>query len=366
MPSSDEIPERRHRQLRVEGQNTEKRGSASDRVVHYSRFMVPPSSNEPIRSMPEKPKITLDDCRKMENGFCGATATNGVFRLAHLADRRDQDQKWPNRLVEDRDCSDLRGQIAKEVVTPLTETVVDGTFYTLQNKSEVKAHYRTSTLHVCSGGKDRLLGIRRRDERGDGDTSSLCAATLQEATELANQHEIALASAPLLGLDPELAYAPERRVLIRRGFSYALRVHPEFLFDHVSWNLEDALDVWESLPVKYIFDMRWPDRDRAKSSMVAVRDLRDPRHGSTGRFLEHLVEVPYPGDEPLYFVTRAALPPSSGERDRVRRAAALASRAAERVGQTPAELLRVHEFHHHDEERYYNVLRMVERARSAA
>lgn len=305
-------------------------------------------------------EITVQECQKLEQRYSVAIASrDGPVRLAHLVDEDDADSRWPNRMIEERDCSQISKKTAA-AVGAVEETVLDLSTYTVGNAGE-QTGFRTVSVHLKSRGLDRLLAIQRRKEKSSADTSSLASAALREFLHLAEKHGIDPTTGPLLGLDPELANSDERRLLIQEGFSYAIQLGDGHIFTHVAQPLTEAPDDLGPCSVRIVFELQHPDSSQAR--IVPVRDLRDERSASAGRFREYLVRIPMEEGEPLYFVARPALPPGVDEIEKFREAGRLARKAAERTLQSPGDALRAHQFHHPNDGRYCTVLRLVDFAR---
>jgi hypothetical protein len=312
-----------------------------------------------------KPKPSVAEYERFEARFSGIEVPEGeVFQLTDFGSPENRDEKWANRMLDERDCSGIGDEIAASIGS-VTETVVDGTGYSLGPREHGADDFHTVSVHVYSNGRPHLLAVQRRDDRPGKPISDPTADVLRECIDRAAKHEKDLASAPLIGLEPELAHAPERRLLIAEGISYATRVEEDGpLFSHVQWRPEHEMDTLEPLPASCIFDIY--HQNCHQPCVVAIRDLADKRPGSSVRFDEHLVCLPRRDGPSLYFVARSAPPIGADEKERRRRAKVLAMRAAERMADPPGQALRIHEFHHPGHERYCEILQVVDRTRSKA
>jgi len=310
-----------------------------------------------------KPKPTASELEKLEARFSAAEAEPGdLIQLSHLVDESDADSRWPNRIFEDRDCSGIGDEIAASI-GQVTETIVDRTSYSLGNRQDGKHDFRTVSIHVCSEGTMKLLALERGDERSGAPVVSPTPLALRAGLEAARRHGKNLASAPLIGLEPELVNSEERRLLIAGGFSYAMRAEEGAQFSHIQWRPEDQMDALEPLSISCIFGVHCHPDDQARISIIATRDLADKRPNASGRFREHLVRISRHDEPPIYFVARAGSPDGADERERRRRAGALALRAALLMSDPPGRAMRIHQFHHPRLSRYREVLQAVNRRR---
>jgi hypothetical protein len=310
-----------------------------------------------------KPKPSAAQFAKLAARFSAANPEPGEkVQLSHLVDDEDPDSRWPNRIFEERDCSTIGDEIAASI-GPVTETIVDGTSYSLGNGQGEKDDFRTVSFHVCSQGQPKLVALERVDERTGKPIVSPTPITVRAGLEIARRHGKDLAQAPLFGLEPEMVNPEERRLLIAEGFSYAVRTEAGTTFSHIQWRPEEEMDALEPLPISCIFGVRLADLDKTKVCIIATRDLADKRPNASGRFREHLVRVPRRNEDPLYFVARGGSPDEVDERERRHRAGALALRAAQLVSDPPGKRSFIHLFHHPKRTRYREVLQALNRAR---
>lgn len=330
-------------------------------LIHLSAGMA--QIDRKLAPAAGKPKPTASELEKLEARFSAARAEPGaLIQLSHLVDEEDADSRWPNRIFEDRDCSGIGDEIAASI-GQVTETIVDGTSYSLGSRQDDKHDFRTVSVHVCSEGAMKLLALERGDERSGAPVVSPTPVALRAGLEIAQRHGKDLASAPLIGLEPELVNSEERRLLIAKGFSYVMRAEEGAQFSHIQWRPEEQMDALEPLPISCIFDVRCPVSDQSRVSIIATRDLADQRPSASGRFREHLVRIFRHDEPPLYFVARAGSPDGADERERRRRAGILALRAALLMSAPPAREMRIHQFHHPRLSRYREVLQAVNRRR---
>jgi hypothetical protein len=339
-------------------------GCDSERAVHWSFVpttdLNPSGGGAPLAAGP-LPKISDEECRLFRPPYLRAPCQgNGLFQLTHIPSPPGRPAKWPYRMSEERDCSDLRDRAARSVGT-VAELVIDGCGYRLRDaKGRITAEFRTVSAYASSDDNSRLLALKRRGERRTFDTDDLARPVLDDCLAIVKAHELDISDAPLLSLEPELADPKDRRLLVARGISYAMRLHPHDAFADVMAPLDPAPDVSDAIPVEHIFDVYKPGRDRTQTSPLRVRDLSEPKSGGglARRIPEVLVEVPV-GGRRLHFITwLATRAPTINEG--IVRAMQLARRAGQLTLRPPSEALRMHEFHHPRDDGYESVMRIVD------
>ncbi len=315
-----------------------------------------------------KAPISDEECEKFAKGYVETgTRDGGLFRVTDIPPPDGLGAKWPFRMLEERDASHLQG-LAVASIESLVGTVVDRSYRPLGNRNEQTAHFHIVTVFASSGVHHRLIAVKRRDERGSGETESLAGEAFDEYLAAMESDGVDVVGTPLICLDPELSDPADRRRLIAKDISYVIQIEAGQNLSHVAWRPEHDVDVLEPLTAADIADVfrRNDDRDRGgdgeKPVIARIMDLRDNRTGATGGFEEYMFQVPVENDVSLHFLSRAALSPSAEPGERVRAATALVHGALEVVRESPARALRAHEFHHPDDGRYYNALRIVDHA----
>lgn len=303
--------------------------------------------------------ISDDECVKFAK--CFLAAPPGVFRLTDIPPPPDESPKWPFHLLERRDASHLQA-LAVASVESLDMIVIDGARSVHRPAEERGPVARTVTAFAVSGGEPTLLAIRRGEDFGEEDaegTRSMTSEALKEVHGLIGKGMGRQAAAPVVCLDQELATARERRRLLADGVPYALRVHGDSGFSYPTWNNEDPFDDFVSTTPASIIAAYRSEADPAKPVFVPIRDLQGS--GNSSRMLEeYLYRLPSPdGDE--YFVVRPALLPSVTTAKLLRNVRALAGAALSCVRQPPGRALRLHEFQHHNSERYCQAVNIVAR-----
>lgn len=316
---------------------------------------------------PRHPPISDEECRLFEPSYDEAEVREdrGYFLVGDMQAPDGLSDKWPYRMLEERDTSHLL-PTAVDSIESLAATVIDVCHRPLGNHSEQTGALRIVTAFAACGSHERLISVKRRDEfkrpggRSSDETTNLAKQVLDDYRSVLEGEALDVTGVPLVCLEPELSRANERRDLVAAGFSYAILIEESLMLSHVAWRPEHEMDALEPLGAATIVEQF--SGSTGDLAEVRIRDLRDTRPGARTRFEEYLYRVPGPC-EPLYFLVRAALSPSAPPDERRKQARSLVSLAAEKARCSCACALRAHEFHHPNDERYYSALRIVNHAR---
>lgn len=329
---------------------TDPNKTAGDRVV-------PPASKA-------RAALAFPEAQKFSVGYMDAQAQppNGTFGLGETLSAEDLNPRWPYWMCE-RDWSHLPAEIAGRV-GDIEETVIAHSRCRLRNRSEETACYDTVSIHAGSGGDFHLLGLDRYEWRSGKGTADLPAAVLGECFAAADRHEIDLAEAPFYALDYEMANPAERRRLIARKIPYAILLSCEEQFRDVIGSLEEAADAFYGTPVHSLFDIHLPNRDTSIVNFLEVRDLNEHKASVRGTVREFVFEVPVGKDSHRHVLVGPAQSHAL-EPMEVEQARGYAQRCVDLALSSPADDLRIDEFHHPDIERFRQVMYMVEYGKGA-
>lgn len=289
--------------------------------------------------------------------------TDGTFQLSHMPAPPQRNDRWAYRIYEERDCTGLTAARVSEA-QDIEEIVLDRSLYNFTNKGKPTASYRTVSVHLRSNGAYHMVSVKRRDELNSTEADSLARLTFDDCTQFVGALKadekasaLKLSGRPLLSLDPEFSHPDERRMLVADQIPYAILLEPDHPFKRVVRPPGVDQDAFDYLAVEHIFDYYDPGRDRSQINVLPVCDLLDRDARPARRVTEVLAEVTV-NDMPTYFLTRPALSPPH-ELSVLREAKPLARRAADLTLDGPAKSLRMHQFHHPHDDRYYTVLNIV-------
>ncbi|HEX2391976.1 MAG TPA: hypothetical protein VHI77_03560 [Solirubrobacterales bacterium] len=306
------------------------------------------------------PPISDEECIQFAESYIRAlSGLSGVFRVTNIAAPDGKPKKWPFQMLENRDSSHLQ-DLAVASIDVLDALVVDGASCVPGQDGERTSSFRTVAVFAESARRHRLISIRRRDEGGDGDATSLSSEALAEFRRLLEPRQVGASKMPVISLEPELSDPDDRRKLVLEGGSYAIKVEANQLFSHPTWDPDDPLDAFDPSTTEALFATYRSSADPTKATYVPIRDLQDRRAGASGAFEEYLFRFP-PSDQPEYFIARVPHSPSARPAELLRGAGELALRAHACAQAPPGTTLRLTEFQSPRIDRYYQAVRIVDR-----